>query len=333
VSPNIEPLPTDAPDNGPLVTAWRLDGAGGGTEIGWGEVNAGVEGPVWIHLHFPNPEAQRWLVEASGLDEVVTDAMLAEETRPRAVTHGSGILANLRGVNLNPGAEAEDMVSVRIWLEPGRIITTRRRHLRSVDDVRAALVRGGGPENPAALMALLAERLAERASDVVEALSDQVDDLEEAATRRDPQAVRHQVADCRHRAVQLRRYLAPQRDALGRVAVERVGSLSDDDRLLLREVVDRLTRTVEELDMARERSQVIQEEITSYATEQLSRRMYVLSLVAGVFLPLSFVTGLLGINVGGIPGSDNPDAFRWVMAMLGVVFLGLLATFRWVRWW
>ncbi|MDH4229849.1 MAG: zinc transporter ZntB [Nitrospirota bacterium] len=329
----VEVLPSDAPDNGPLVVGFCLDGRGGATELTWEQVRDGpCEGAVWVHLHFPNVEARRWLRHQPGVEEVVYEALVADETRPRAVAQGSGLMANLRGVNLNPGADPEDMVSIRIWLEPGRIITARRRQLSSAVDMRAAFQRGQGPETPAQLFVLLAERLADQTSDMVESLADQVDSLEAAAALDDPRPARRVLAECRRQAVALRRFIAPQRDALSRAGHERIAVLDDTDRLHLREIADRLTRVVEELDAARERAQVIQEEIASRMGEQLNRRIYVLSLVAGVFLPLSFLTGLFGINVGGIPGAENPNGFIWVAGLLAALLFSLAVLFRWVRW-
>jgi zinc transporter len=92
------------------------------------------------------------------------------------------------------------------------------------------------------------------------------------------------------------------------------------DRLRLREIYDRQVRLVEDLDSVRERLGVIHEELVSRLSDQLNKRMYVLSIVAALFLPLSFLTGLLGINVAGIPGEDYPHAF-WVFTGMLVVLI------------
>jgi zinc transporter len=76
----------------------------------------------------------------------------------------------------------------------------------------------------------------------------------------------------------------------------------------------------EDLDAARERAQIVQEELAARISEQINRNMYVLSIVAAVFLPLRLITGYLGINVGGIPGTDG----RWSFALVGIG-LGLIA--------
>ena len=102
----------------------------------------------------------------------------------------------------------------------------------------------------------------------------------------------------------------------------------------LRESADRVTRYVEDLDSARERAAVIRDELEGRLAEQMNKTMYVLSIVAAIFLPLGLLTGLLGINVGGIPGAENPLAF-WEVCLL-LVFVGVLQALlfwkmKWIR--
>jgi zinc transporter len=70
----------------------------------------------------------------------------------------------------------------------------------------------------------------------------------------------------------------------------------------------------------------------SRMSDALNKRMYVLSLIAAIFLPLGFLTGLLGINVGGIPGADNPMAFTIFVVFLIIIVLFQIVLFRWRKW-
>ena len=130
----------------------------------------------------------------------------------------------------------------------------------------------------------------------------------------------------------LRRYLAPQREALVKLYTEQIPWLNTDNRMRAREVTDKLIRYLEDLDSVRDRAAVTQEEFINRISEQMNTRMYVLSLVAAVFLPLSFLTGLLGINVGGIPGAENNWAFLIVtLIMIGVAIFEIIL-FRKKKW-
>jgi len=90
----------------------------------------------------------------------------------------------------------------------------------------------------------------------------------------------------------------------------------------LREVADKITRYIEDLDSARERAAVVQDELSSCLAERLNKNTYLLSIIAAIFMPLSLLTGLLGINVGGIPGEKWPWSFA--SATIGIFVLGVI---------
>ncbi len=320
-------------ENG-LVAAYVLDGKGGGRQIGWQEIAqwSPEQGVLWVHLDFTQPAARTWVLEQSGLDELEAEALLAEETRPRSTVFDNGLLVILRGVNLNPGADPEDMVSIRLWVEKQRVISLRRRRLLSVDDLRKNIARGVGPRTSAGLLVDMADRLVARAADVVDSIDESVDELQQQVVTGETRRLRSALADLRREAIALRRYLAPQREAMNRLAVDRNPWLGDVERLRLREESDRVTRYVEDLDAARERAGVTQEELNSRLSEQMNNRMYILSLIAGIFLPISFVTGLLGINVGGIPAAENPWGFPLVSLLLLIIVILQVTLFKRKHW-
>ncbi|MEJ2577395.1 MAG: zinc transporter ZntB, partial [Gammaproteobacteria bacterium] len=283
-------------------------------------------------LNRGSDDARAWLSEDSGLEPVVVEALLDETTRPRCVPMDEGIMLFLRGVNLNPGADPEDMVSIRLWIEPRRVVSVRMRRLLSVDDLREALDRGRGPADVGDFVARLADRLVARVAGVISDVDDRVDQLQEQLLEAERGQLRIDLTRLRREIIALRRYLAPQRDALLRLTQLKLDWLSTDDVLNLREEADQVTRFVEDLDAARERAAVTQEELTNRLSEQLNSRMYLLSLVAAVFLPLGFLTGLLGMNVGGIPLADSPWGFVGVVFALGAVTGFELLFFRWRGW-
>jgi zinc transporter len=299
----------------------------------WLEQSAPADAPfVWLHLDLTSEATRAWLTTDSGLDPLVVDALLEEETRPRSVPMGDGLLVILRGVNLNPGADPEDMVSLRIFAEASRVISGRRRPLMAVRDVRALVDAGKGPTSTGEFLADVAGRLVERMGGVITELNERVDEIEESLADAPLHAQRSALTAIRRQAIALRRYLAPQREALARLHGERVAWLSDTQRMQLREVTDTTLRYVEDLEAARERTAITQEELNGRLSEQMNRRMYALSIIAGIFLPLSFATGLLGINVGGIPGSEDPKAFALVCGALAALGVAQIAVFRLLGW-
>ncbi|KPJ60879.1 MAG: magnesium transporter CorA [Latescibacteria bacterium DG_63] len=316
-----------------LICAYAFDKKGA-RELDWQGIGSWEPGTgfLWIHLDRRAPETHEWLVSRSGLDAITCEALLAEETRPRSITIGNALVVILRGVNLNPGADPEDMVSVRIWLDADRIITVRGQKLLAIQDIRESISAGRGPASTGEFIALLAARLVERMGPVVDSLDDELSAIEEELLEKQSRELRVTLSGLRHQAVALRRYLSPQRDVISRLSIESLPWLKDLHRARLRETADRTTRYVEDLDAARERAAVTQEELMARAQDRMNKNMYVLSLVAAVFLPLGFVTGLLGINVGGIPGSESSTAFLMVCLFLGVVAAAEIALFYFRRW-
>jgi zinc transporter len=321
-------------ENNGLIAAYVLDGKGGGRKIGWREIQEWTprDGLLWVHLNFTAPEAQRWITEESQLEEVIQEALLADESRPRVTNFDDGLLVSLRGVNLNPGADPEDMVSLRIWADKDQIITTRRRKLLSVPDVCSAIEKGKGPRTSGEFLEDVADRLMSRMGVVIDALEDTVAELEEAVLTEESYELRPKLASIRRDAISLRRYMAPQREVISRLQTEKISWLAAEDKVRLREIYDRLTRYLEDLEAARERAAVTQEELASRLSEQMDKRMYVLSIVAAIFLPLGFLTGLLGINVGGIPGAEYKAAFAIFCALLMALIIIELRIFKRKGW-
>ncbi|MGI9302989.1 MAG: zinc transporter ZntB [Gammaproteobacteria bacterium] len=325
--------PDVAGDDG-LIAAYLLDGRGGGKEIGWPGIDEWRpgDGLLWVHLDHTRPRGAAWIHGRENLDPVVREALTAEETRPRATTLGEGLLVALRGVNLNPGANPEDMVSASLWVQENFIVTTRTRKLLSIQDIRDALHAGRGPRSAGEFLTEVADRLILRMAGVIDDIDDQVADLEHTILETESRELRTRLAGIRRQAITLRRYMAPQREAMSRLLVEKVDWLTDVDRIQLREVADRLTRYLEDLDAARERAGVMQEELAGRLSEQINSRMYVMSLAAVIFLPLGFLTGLLGVNVGGIPGAEFGGGFVIVCIVLVIVVAAQIWIFRRNRW-
>jgi zinc transporter len=321
-------------NNDELIAAYILDGKGGGQRVGWNEIRQWTpsDGLLWVHLNYTAPEAQQWIEEESQLENVVGDALLAEESRPRVTAFDDGLLISLRGVNLNPGADPQDMVSLRIWADKNRVITTHRRKLLTVADICTAIEKGKGPRTSGEFLEDVADRLMSRMGGVIDELEDKVAELEEAVLTAESHELRPKLASIRRVAIYLRRYMAPQREAISRLQSEKMSWLTDEDRVRLREVYDHLTRYLEDLDAARERAAVTQEELVSRLSEQTDNRMYVLSIVAAIFLPLGFLTGLLGINVGGIPGAEYKAAFSILCLLVVGIVIVEIAIFKKKKW-
>ena len=318
-----------------LIYGYVLDGRGGGRQLDWNGVRSWrpADGYLWVHLDRTAPETAEWLETEAGIDPLICEALLAEETRPRSVVIQDGVLMMLRGVNLTPGSEPDELVSLRFWIGSTRIITLRHMPMLGVRDVRVELQSGRGPCNAADLLVEMIERIVDRIDNVVGALDDAVDALEDEVLSGKGRDLRARLAETRRQAARLRRYIAPQRDALAHLAHERVTWLDARHRAQLREIADRVTRLVEELDAASVQAIVNQDELTGRTAEQLNRNTYIFSVVAAIMLPLNVIASFFGMNVGGIPGEHAEWGFWIVVASfvgLAVLLLVLFRKFKWI---
>lgn len=331
--PAATPCPAEPADKG-LLWAMLLDGEGGGSSVGWPGLAAWQPGGglLWAHFDISGDDSGHWLEEGSGLEPPIAAALLAEDTRPRSAPSRNGLLVILRGVNLNPGAEPDDMVSVRVWLERERIFSVRRRPLRVSGEIRSAVEAGQGPRSAGDFLCWLVEQLADRIGESVDELDEHIDALEEDDAEENIMAVRAQLSELRRQTAQLRRFLAPQRDALERLVRQPDAILAEADNLALREQADRVQRFIEDLDLIRERGLVAQEEFLSRMAYQQNERIYVLSVVAAIFLPLTFLTGLMGMNVGGMPGAESRLGFAVTTLLMTGLALAVAWYFKRRRW-
>ncbi len=321
-------------ENDGLICAYDLDRKGGGKPLRLDQLDTPIaaDGLRWMHFDFSKPVGKNWLLNRSGITPTVLDAMLDDDIRPRAFQTRDGVLAILRGVNLNPGSEVDDMVSIRIWLEPNRIVSTRRRRVMSVPALEKELAQGTGPTSSGSFIAELAWLLGEHIADVVDRLDAAIEDAEDRISEQATAAQRSEFSELRRKTAQLRRYLAPQREALDRLSRLQQPLFNEAELAALSEETNRMTLFIEELDLARERAMVVQEELLSSLAQQQNSKMYLLAMVSAVFLPLSFLTGLFGMNVAGLPGMENPLAFLWVVLMMAGIGGGILLLFRWKKW-
>lgn len=317
-----------------FASALLFDGKGGARELSEQEVDGWKpgDGLLWIDLNLTNKPARQWLTGTPSVGEHTSAILLAVETRPRSLVHDDGLIVVMRGINMNPGAVPDDMVAVRMWLKRDRIITSRRRRVLSVRDVRDSLLAGKGPKTSGDFLVALTGSLAGRVEAAVENIDNLLSDLGERLGAGDVESVRVDLGVVRRQAAAIRRHLAPQRDAIDRIARSPGGLLSESEAFDLREEGDHITRQIEDLDLARENALVAQEELMNRIALEQNARMYLLSVIAAVFLPLTFVTGLLGMNVAGLPGTANPNGFLVSAGVMIALGAGLFAYFKWKKW-
>jgi len=241
-------------------------------------------------------------------------------------------LINLRGPSADDSKNGEDrLVSIRVWVEQGRAISVSFHPLEGLDRL-VDQMKAGEIKDPGDLVSHLGMMITKQVDPIIGDLADLVDACELQLEPEHAFETRRRIAVARSDAIAYRRFVAPQRQALTHLAELDAPWLEEDDRLHLREAADRFARMAEELEAVRERSALIHEQLTDLRSEQIENRALQLSVVALIFLPLTFITGLLGMNVDGIPDAHQPWAFAAVCVICLILALGIGAWFAAARW-
>lgn len=290
-----------------------------------------ADGFLWIHLEGRDEADLAFIRGQHSIPDIAAGALAATETRPRCDQIEEGAIINLRGPgDLDPD-DSDRLVSIRMWATHHRVVSLSRRTLSATAPV-LQLVEAGKVHDPGDLVAAFARKISGELDPQVAALGDTLDDCESDLDAGNLYRLRSAIAEIRSDAIAFRRFVAPNRDALVELAGLEVDWLEEDDRLHIREAADRFARMAEELEAVRERAALLHEQLTDLRGEQMDQRSLLISIVAFIFLPLTFITGLLGMNVDGIPYAHEPWAFWGVVGFCVLVGTAVLAWFVRERW-
>ncbi|EAA5145060.1 zinc transporter ZntB [Salmonella enterica] len=312
------------------VFAWLLDGRGGVKPLEDNDV-IDSQHPCWLHLNYTHPDSARWLASTPLLPNNVRDALAGESSRPRVSRMGEGTLITLRCINGSTDERPDQLVAMRLYMDERFIVSTRQRKVLALDDVVSDLQEGTGPVDCGGWLVDVCDALTDHASEFIEELHDKIIDLEDNLL--DQQIPpRGFLALLRKQLIVMRRYMAPQRDVYARLASERLPWMSDDHRRRMQDIADRLGRGLDEIDACIVRTGIMADEIAQVMQESLARRTYTMSLMAMVFLPSTFLTGLFGVNLGGIPGGGWRFGFSLFCILLVVLIGGVTLWLHRSKW-
>lgn len=312
------------------VYALQLDGKGGSVPV-TDLTQASCEHPCWLHLDYAREESQNWLNSTSLLPDSVRECLGGESMRPRVTRLGDGTMITLRSINFNNDSRPDQLVVIRLYMTDKLVVSTRHRKVYAIDEVLTDLQNGTGPVSSGDLLVQVADALTDHASEFIEDLHDKIIDLEDnLLDQQTPE--RGQLALIRKQLIVLRRYMAPQRDVFARLASERLPWMTDDDRRRMQDISDRLGRGLDDLDGSIARTAILADEISNLMADAMNRRTYTMSLLAMLFLPTTFLTGLFGVNLGGIPGNTSPIAFATFCFLLVLLCVCVVVWLKRSKW-
>ena len=276
------------------------------------------------------PEFRQWV--AGEITEPDAELMFGAASKSRSIILDDKalLLLSLPGTGADPEATSKQLMA--IWLEPKRVIITSELKVLDVLNIERWQKSHHAPVSPADLVARLGLRSADRVEPVIEKLGDGLDAIEEQLLGRSIQDSRKKLTHVRHKIIALRRLIWPQRDVLNTLEIEDLSFFTTRDRARLRESSARLERLGNELQVLSERAALVHEQIIDTRAEQMNKTMLLLTAVTVILMPLTVISGILGMNVAGIPYADSPYAFWVVAGVLAAIGVALYVLMRRVKW-
>jgi len=277
------------------------------------------------------PEFRAWLKKEVG--EFYAELICVPSTRSRCTVFDDQALVVLRVAR--PGAEPEDIGRqlLSLWLEKGRVIVAAELNIVDFLGIAQWQRTRHAPISPADLVARLALRAADRIEPLTERMGDRLDEVEEELLMERKTDTRAKLASLRRTLINMRRLIWPQRDVLTTLEIEDLSFFSDRDRIRLREAAQRTARLGDEMQTLSERAGLVHEQLLDTRAEDMNRSMLVLAAATVVLMPLTVISGLLGMNVEGIPFHDSPWAF-WIvtggLAVLGIAIYLFMHGRKWL---
>lgn len=305
-----------------------LDGSGGARRLD-GEALAHwrpANGPLWVALDEASERDRAWLADTSGLRKDHVAEFLRDDVWSRARSPGADqLLVTMRAPDLHPEAGGAPKI-IRLWIEPHRVITMTPATDPHLPVVSEHLDAGRGPTNSGGLLLDVIELMAsELADQILRLFRPAVIDLEHSLEEKEGIASSSsQLRRFQHQASAMQRYAAPYRALLLRLRSFDLAWLMAGEEDAWRAVIDHFDAASRELDILVDRARSVQDSMSHRVSEQMNRRVYVLTVVSTLILPLSLIAGLLGGNIstvqGNILGAAHPLWFIGVS--IGLVVLG-----------
>lgn len=311
-----------------IVFAFHMVEGLGRRLVGWEAVETALADPsgfVWLHLDLSVRRAREWIAHVEQIPEDLRHELGASDVRTRLENHNGLMFGVFTDMLYDIDPDLTEISTVRIFGSERLVISARRHPSRTMDRLRRALYDGLRVRGPADLIATMIANLAETVEMAVVELIVALDDIEDRLLEGRSSTVREDLGAIRRFAVRLHRHLALKRRAVFQVCARPPAFFDEEDTVDLREATEQMGAVVDDLVSAQDRAKLLYEELAAQQAEQANRNLLILSVLTAVFMPMTLVTGIFGMNVAGLPGLISPHAFWWTM--LGMAVVGVFAFF------
>ncbi|MES2204143.1 MAG: CorA family divalent cation transporter [Pseudomonadota bacterium] len=315
-------------------SAFNLDHVGSAKPLtsieGIFPVHADQDSLTWLQYN-KNDQTHQSLMSLGMIPKGVIDILCADETRPRTMIIEDAFVGIFRTVSAEfEETNIREMTSVRFFVNKNLIVTIQECPLLTMNRMVANFQANIGPKTAAECLMFLLNGISERIEEVITTWDTILDQLENAPSS--DVSTQTKLTQLQKNMVALRRYLIPQRESFNRIEVRNLSWFDVNSQEVLKEEAESMVRLVEDLEAEKDRAALLQSAISSQGQQDTNQRMYFLSVVAAIFLPITFATGLLGVNLAGIPFAAEPWAFPAFCLTLLTVAGGVAIYLRYRKW-
>lgn len=280
---------------------------------------------TWIDVDIDDPPDRAWLAALEDLS-IQTRALLEEPVRLSHREHlDEGLLLSLRTLQTGAGNDIEQLADLRILVGKTQLLTVHAGPVAAVDELSRYAGTAHNLVTPVDLLAWMIAGMTRRMEVIIFDMVRLTDSIEDQLLDDGVIPAPEQRNDVRRRIIRTRRQLNSVEQMLASIATDPVLPLDPDDRETLIRSSNHVTRYLASVEDCRARVEMLEDQIEAQRASMMTRASLNLTVVATVFLPLTFISGLLGMNVAGIPDEHNPWAF-WIVSGVCLV----LAVVIWV---
>ena len=300
---------------------------------GWLSPGSGVW--VWVDLSDPTPDEARILSDVFHFHELSIEDALSEIHHPKVEPYAEYLYLILHGIDFRESEHCFRTQDVDFFLGEQFLVTVHPGISRSITEMRGICARNHRAlgEGPTALLHRIIDSMVDHYRPEVERLEERLDRLETEIFEHPDARLARQILNFKSDVSSLRRVVLPQRDVVGRLARREFPIISETLSYRFRDVHDHLVRLVDEAMFFQDRVTSLLDAHLSQVSNQLNTVMKVLTIIATLFMPLTVLTGLYGMNVPlpGFPGGDGAQ-FWWILGIMVTLSAGMLGYFRSRRW-
>ena len=290
---------------------------------------------VWVDLSQPTPEEARVLTDPFRFHELSIEDALSEIHHPKVESYGTYLYLILHGINFSQSEHCFSTQDVDFFLGEQFLVTVHPGISRTLGEMLEICARNDLAlgEGPGALLHRIVDAMVDHYRPEVDDLSDRLDALEKEVFDRPDARLARSILDFKADVSSLRRVVLPQRDVVGRLARREFPIITEQLAYRFRDVYDHLVRLVDEAAFFQDRVTSLLDAHLSQVSNQLNSVMKVLTIIATLFMPLTVLTGMYGMNVElpHLPGGAAAQ-FWWILGIMITLSAVMLAYFRAKRW-